>query len=37
MQDTTEDDNLPKKDRKTKALYGRYEDVPNTLPEAKAW
>jgi hypothetical protein len=37
MQDTTEEDNKPKKDKKTKALYGRYEDVPNVLPDDKAW
>ena len=37
MQDTTEEDARPKKDKKTKALYGRYEDVPNILPDDKAW
>jgi len=25
------------KDKRMKALYGRYEDVPNAEPEAKAW
>lgn len=37
IQDSTEDDFKPKKDKKTKALYGRYEDVPTVIPEEKAW
>lgn len=37
MQETAEEDLKPKKDKKTKALYGRYEEVPNALPEDKAW
>jgi hypothetical protein len=37
MQDTVEEDLKPKKSKKTKALYGRYEDVPNAVPEEKAW
>lgn len=27
----------PSKDKKTKALYGRYEDVPNAIPDSQAW
>ena len=37
MQDTTSEDTRPKKDKNEKALYGRYQDVPNVLPDDKAW
>ena len=33
MQDTAQEDIKPKKDKKTKALYSQYEDVPNSIPE----
>jgi hypothetical protein len=35
--DASAEDNKPAKDKKTKALYGRYEDVPNVLPDNQAW
>ena len=35
--ETADEDNKPAKDKKTKALYGRYEDVPNVLPDNQAW
>ena len=28
---------MASKDKRMKALYGRYEDVPNAEPEAKVW
>ena len=27
----------PTKDKKMKALYGRYQDVPNAVPDSQAW
>jgi len=35
--DTVDDDMKPSKDKKTKTLYGRYEDVANVLPDNQAW
>ena len=37
MQDTIQEDIKPKKDKTTKALYSRYEDVPNAVPDDRAW
>lgn len=35
--DASAEDVKPAKDKKTKALYGRYEDVPNVVPDSQAW
>lgn len=37
LPETAEADIKPSKDKKMKALYGRYEDVPNALPDSQAW
>jgi hypothetical protein len=37
LPETAEEDKRPAKDKKTKALYGRYENVPNVLPDSQAW
>jgi hypothetical protein len=31
--DTAEEDARPKKDKKMKALYGRYDEVANVVPD----
>ena len=37
MQDTIEEESKPKKTRTEEALFGRYKDVTNVVPDEKAW
>ena len=37
MQDTMEEESKPKKTRTEEALFGRYKEVPNVVPDDKAW